>query len=271
MSSWRARALLAAGLAAIASAASGGEEAPAQAPPEPDAAELVRRGEAVLRGEGVFVEVALVATSPGRKTPREVRFRAWYDARNERALLRVLAPGKRAGLAFLSLPPNLWRYAPRDATTTRIAPEARRAPWLGSDLSLEEVTSAESDARRYAHRILRVDEAAGEGGALRAFVVESVPRAGADVAWGRVLRWLEAEHGTPLREERYDAKGVLVSSVEWADLREVAGRRFPHLWVFRSHGEEQEGHETRLRFESVRFDPELASSLFTTTTLQPKK
>jgi hypothetical protein len=285
----RARGLLAAGLAALVAAASHAEDAPApaaetaaapaaetapatapEAMPAPEAAELVRRAEAVLRGDGVFVEVSMRATGSGRRTPRLARFRIWLDARNERALLRVLDPPKRVGLAFLSLPPNLWRYAPRDASTTRIDPAARRGPWLGSDLTLEDVTSAESDALRYTHRLVRVDEAAGDGGASRRYVVESVPREGADVAWGRVMRWLDAEHGTPLREERYDAGGTLVSSIERSDLRDVAGRRYPYRWVARAHGE-NEGRETELRFDTVRFEAELSGDLFTTTALPPKE
>src|SRR5206468_8469720 len=101
----------------------------------------------------------------------------------------------------------------------------------------------------YAQRLLRVEERAGPGGATRACVIESTPRALPPVAWGRLVDWIDCEQATPLRREFYDASGTLVRSLVLEDLREVAGRRFPHLWVMRSAADP--ARESRIRVDSL--------------------
>ena len=70
----------------------------------------------------------MTVVSPRLSTPRVVRFRSWDDRPGRRALIRILAPPRDAGTAFLKIHPNLWMYVPRVERTLRIPPSMMLQP-----------------------------------------------------------------------------------------------------------------------------------------------
>jgi len=53
------------------------------------------------------------------------------------------------------------------------------------------------------------------------------------------------------------------------DVREVQGRSVPHLWVMVPL--DKEGHETRLEYQSLRFDEPLDAGVFTKRNLSRRE
>jgi len=269
-----AAALLAAGVAVAELEDPAGPPAPvapegsaAPADPLPDAGAIARRAEDVLRGQGTRIEATMTILSRKRPRSRVVTLRVFDDRRDDRALVRVLSPEEHAGTALLKLPPNLWLFSPEKRETTRIPGPSWSEPFLESDFSRDDLVHGSSGALDYDHRLLEVDEHAGEAADRRAFVVEYSPHPDARVAWGRIVAWIEVEHATPLRLDFYAADGALVRTLRLDDVREVAGRRFPHLWVMRRSG--AKGRETRIQVDGIRFDPRFDEGLFTTRRLPP--
>ena len=216
------------------------EPSGAAADPLPDARALALRAEDVLRGEGTRIEATMTILARKRPRSRVLRLRIYDDRRNDRSLLRVLAPEGTAGTALLKLP---------------------------SDFLLDDLLHGTSGVADYDHRLLEVDLEAGEAGDRRAFVVEYAPHADASSRWGRIVAWLDAEYGTPLRIDYYAEDGSLVRTLHFEDLRVVAGRRFPHRWVMRRAG--AKGAETRIEVDAVRFDADFEEGSFTTRRLPP--
>ena len=267
-----ATALLAAGIAlaeppALPSPVAPEEESLAPADPLPDAQAIAQRAEDVMRGEGTRIEATMTILSRKRSRSRVLSLRFYDDRRNDRALLRVLAPEKESGTALLKLPPNLWRFSPGSQETVRIPAPAWNEPFLKSDFLLDDLLHGSRGVVDYDHRVLEIDLHAGETGDRRAFVVEYAPHPDARAVWGRIVSWIDAEVGTPLRVDYYGADGALFRTLVLEDLREVSGRRFPHRWVMRRAG--AKGGETRIEVDSVRFDPGFEAGLFTTRRLEP--
>jgi len=236
--------------------------------PLPDAREIAQRAEEVLRGQGTRIEATMTIFSRKRRRARVITLRVFDDRRDDRALVRVLSPEKHAGTALLKLPPNLWLFSPEKRETTRLPGPTWSEAFLGSDFSRDDLVRGSSGALDYDHRVLEVDLHAGEAGDQRAFVVEYTAHPGARAAWARIVAWIEVEHATPLRLDYYAADGVLFRTLRLDDVREVAGRRFPHRWVMRRTG--AEGRETQIQVDRIRFDPHFEAGLFTTSRLDPE-
>jgi hypothetical protein len=266
-----ARALLAtgtlAGIAAAAEPGSGPEPVAEPEAPAPEAGEIARRAAEALRAP-TYVEATLRVIRRLRSDPREVVFRRFDDRRGDRTLVRILAPEEHAGATWLKLPPVLWTWAPGGDGTRRLPRAALREPWMESGFTLDEIVYGTRESRDYEVRLIELDERAGEGADRRAFVLESLPREGRDAAWGRLVTWIDAEFALPLRRDFYDRGGALVRTLRLHDVREVGGRRYPHLWLVR--GPDGEGPETRLRIDAVRYGSSFEAGTFSTRNLEPK-
>jgi hypothetical protein len=238
------------------------------APDELDAAAIARRAEDVLRSSRTYMEATMTVLSPRLGKPRAVAFRSWDDRAEDRSFIRILSPAKDAGTGFLRLPPNLWTYVPRVERTMRIPPSMMLQPWMGSDFTNDDLVNESSDVEDYEHRLLRIDESPEGHEGLRAYVLEYKPREEAPVVWGKIVGWIAMEHFTPLRQDFYDEHGVKVRSMRFGDIREVDGRRVPHLWIMTPL--EKQGHETRLRMDRIDFDASFDDGIFTTRNLKKR-
>jgi len=203
-----------------------------------------------------------------RSRSREVRFR-WLDDRlGQRTFIRILAPAKDEGTGFLKLHPNLWVYVPQAERTLRIPPSMMREPWMGSDFTHDDLVNESSKVDDYDHRLLGVDPKPDGIADLRAYVVEYIPHRDAPIVWGRIVAWIETEHGTPLRQEFYDGDGELRRVMHFGGIREVQGRYFPHVWAVRPVGGKR--RESRIEVEEVRFDGDFDESVFAPRHLRGK-
>jgi outer membrane lipoprotein-sorting protein len=89
------------------------------------------------------------------------------------------------------------------------------------------------------------------------------------VVWGKILTWIEVEHGTPLRQEFYDEDGEKLRTMVFSDIRDVGGRNVPHLWSVIPH--DKKGHGTVIAIREFRFDETFDDDVFTTRNLKQRK
>ena len=226
------------------------------------AAEIAVRAEVSLRGRRRVLDAGMTFWQGGRAGKQTIRFRATDDREAGRSLIRILAPEEEAGRAFLKRPPNVWTWLPKDERIARIPPGEWHSPWLGGAFDNDDLLHLSDPVTGFDHRLLGVDPQPDGVVGLRAYVIESRARDDARGASGRTVSWIEVEHATPLRREYHDAAGVLVRVVRFGAIREVQGRRFPHVWTARRIA--WEGHETRIEVEGVWFDPEFDADTFST-------
>lgn len=258
-------ATLAFAAALIATAAAAQPAQPAQpefAPPPAglSAREVAAQMEQVFRGNSSYIEAEMRITSPRLPAARIIGFRAWDDKPKRRALIRITAPPKDAGVAFLKLHPNLWNYIPRVERTLRIPPSMMLQSWMGSDFSNDDLVRESSQLDDYEHRWLGVAQNPAHPESKRAYVIEYTPKEYAPVVWGRIVTWIDAARMAPLQSEYYDEAGAKVRLLRYARFAKT-GRPFPHHWLMQPL--EKPGHQTEVHVHKIRFNENFAAALFT--------
>jgi hypothetical protein len=159
-------------------------------------------------------------------------------------------------------------YVPRVERTLRIPPSMMLQSWMGSDFTNDDLVRESSALDDYDHRLLGLDPSPPGHPDLRAYVVEYLPHEDAPVVWGKIVAWIEVEHGTPLLQDFYDEDGEKLRSMRFADVRVVDGRHVPFSWSMTPL--DKPGHETRIQVGRIRFDIPIDESIFTTRHLKKK-
>lgn len=239
------------------------------APAGIDPREIALRAENSLRSDRTYMAAAMTIRSPRLSQPRVVVFKSWDDRAEKRSFIRIDAPAKDKGAAFLKLHPNLWSYVPRVDRTLRIPPSMMLQPWMGSDFTNDDLVNESSTIDDYDHKMLGIDPATGGVGGERAYVLEFIPHEDAPVVWGKIVTWIAVEHGTQLLQEFYDEDGEKMRTIRFAEIREVDGRFVPHHWEVTPHN--KEGHSTTIEISEFRFDEEFDENIFTTRNLKQRR
>jgi outer membrane lipoprotein-sorting protein len=223
--------------------------------------EIARRAEDTLRSSKTHMRAEMTVTSPRLSKPRVVAFESWDDLDGKRSFIRIDGPAKDRGTSFLKLHPNLWMYVPRVERTIRIPPSMMLQSWMGSDFTNDDLIKESSALDDYDHELLGIETAPPGHPDLNAYVIQYVPHEEAPVVWGRIVAWIETEHGTPLQQDFYDESGERLRTMEFGDIRRSGARYVPHLWVMTPL--DKDGHETRVRLLAIEFDAEFDDDLFT--------
>jgi outer membrane lipoprotein-sorting protein len=230
------------------------------APPGLDARSIAEKVEDVFRGSTSYMKGTMTVVSPRLPTPRRVEFRSWDDRPGKRSFIRILAPAKDAGMAFLKLHPNLWNFIPRVERTIRIPPSMMLQSWMGSDFTNDDLVRDSSQLDDYDHLLLGIDPDPDGGESERAYVIEYRPHEEAPVVWGKIVTWVDVQRHAPLRQDFYDEGGEKLRVIRFSEIREVQGRSYPHRWSLVPL--DKEGHETLIEIEEIRFDESFDDGIF---------
>jgi outer membrane lipoprotein-sorting protein len=247
--------------------AGAGELEPAPEGTDPHAIAL--RAEEAQRSDRTYLDAKMTIISPRLASERVVAFENWDDRPGKRSFIHIESPAKDAGTTFLKLHPNLWMYIPRVERTMRIPPSMMLQSWMGSDFTNDDLVRESSEIDDYDHELLGIDPSPEGHERLRAYVVEYIPHEGVAVVWGKIVTWIEIEHGTPLRQEFYDEADVKLRVMEFGEISEVEGRHYPFRWRMTSL--DKPGHETRIEVRKIMFDADFSDAIFTKRNLTKRR
>ena len=219
------------------------------------ARQTMQRLQDLLRSQTSIATYTMRVTTP--EWQRGIRFKAWDDRAGKRFFIRILAPKKDKGTAWLKLGGNLWMYLPRLERDIRIPPSMMLSSWMGSDFTNDDLVKSASVVDDYTHRIINRD--------ARTVTIESLPKPDAPVVWGKLVHVIRSE-GIPVSEAFFDEHGRKVRLLEFSDVREMGGRRIPSRWVM--HPLNEKGKRTELVIEKIRFDPPIADAVFARANLK---
>jgi outer membrane lipoprotein-sorting protein len=232
--------------------------------PSFDPQELIKRAEDALRGETAQMKATMSITTPRWK--REISFRSYDDRRGDRSFIRILEPKKDRGTAFLREGETFWTYLPRVERVTRVPPSMMLQPWMGSDLTNDDVARESSMSDDYDAEAIGEREIQGR----KAYGIALLPHDDAPVVWSKVDAWVDAANYAPLLFEYYDepepGRFELLRRMEFRDVRTIKERPVPHLW--RVVPLDKAGHETSIVLEEILFDEPLADEIFTQRNLK---
>ncbi|MBI3872020.1 MAG: outer membrane lipoprotein-sorting protein [candidate division Zixibacteria bacterium] len=146
-----------------------------------------------------------------------------------------------------------WLYVPALDLVKRIAADDRRASFVGSDFTYEDISGRLPSLDK--HEAIGPDSALGRA----ATKVKSTPvnPKTADYAWR--VTWVDVDSKLPLREEYYDARGTLQRRFEITKIETIEG--IPTA-TERTMTNLQSGHSTTIRFTDVTYKPDLKAEDF---------
>jgi hypothetical protein len=187
---------------------------------------------------------------------RTMRFSSHDDRPRDRFQIEVLEPSKVKGTLFLKVGNRLSMYLPKLEREIAISPVMMQDPWMGSDFNNQDLLEASALLTAYVHRVV----ARGGSGPGAVLTIESAPKEGVAVVWGRVRQRVRAD-GVPASVEYLDALGAVARRVELDEVEEMGGRTIPTRWVMTPA--DKPGHRTELVIEAIRFDASIPESVFT--------
>ncbi len=222
------------------------------------AQEIVERMEVLMRGKTSQGSLVMEITTPNWQ--RRLTLKFWMSGK-DKALVKILSPAKEAGIATLRLGSNMWNYLPRVERTVKMPLSMMMQPWMGSDFTNDDMMKATSFVDDYQHRLVNREKE----GEKELWVVESVPKPGVAVVWGKIILKIGDDY-LPRREEFYDEKGRVVKLLEFSDLQILGGRKFPTRWKMTTLN--KKGCSTTLSYQKIEFDLPIPEETFSLQSLK---
>ena len=222
---------------------------------EPAAREVLDRAENLLWGKTVQGEYEMTITTA--RWQRTLALRAWME-RPRRSFIRIAAPAKEKGIGSLRIGAEMWNYLPNVERTIKIPPSMMLQPWMGSDLTNDDLVKSSSVVDDYTHRIVREEDGA--------WVLELLPKPESAVVWGKIVYWIRKADFVQVKEEFYDERGALVRTMTFSDVKLVGGRSIPTHWQIRPA--DKPGNSTTFVIRSAVYDRAIDPEIFTQRNLQ---
>jgi outer membrane lipoprotein-sorting protein len=227
-------------------------------PASAEARQIVEKAFEYMRGDTSHSEVTM--TIHRSDFERTMGLLAWTRGKEE-AIFFVKSPAKDEGNGTLKIGKDMWSYNPKINRVIKLPPSMMSQSWMGSDFSNDDLSKTESILDEYTHRIL--GPATGYG--LPAWNIELIPLELAPVVWGKQELTIR-EDGVLLRQAFFDQDMELVKEMITQDIQEMGGRDYPRVWTMTRA--DDPNRYTRLVYETLEFDEELAPRLFTQSNLR---
>ena len=220
-----------------------------------DARNIIQKVQDLMRSNTSTARYNMQIQTPDWQ--RTIRFDAWDERIEKRFFIRVLAPRKEKGTAWLKSDKNLWMYLPKLERDIRIPASMMLSSWMGSDFTNDDLVKMDSVVADYNHRILSQDE--------NSITIESTAKPDAPVVWGKIIH-VVSNAGIPLSDDYYDEHGAHIRHLAFSEVQMMDGRRIPTLWVMQPLNDV--GKKTLLKLEKATFDKSIPASIFTRTNLR---
>lgn len=191
---------------------------------------------------------------------RTMTMESWTEG-EDKALVRFTAPARDAGNATLQLGPATYVFNPKLNQVIKLPASAMSQSWMGSDFSYEDLSRSERVIDDFTHTLVAIQSS----GAHKVWVIESVPKRGVPVVWGKQVLSVR-DDGVLFSVEYYDQIGNRVRVMSADRISTLDGRPYPTVMVMRA--DDKPGEYTKVTTVSADFDIDIPSYLFTKSNLQ---
>jgi len=223
-----------------------------------DPQQIVR--EAINHWRGAASASEMTMTIHRADWERSMTFQSWTQGLDA-SLVRVTAPQKDLGNGTLTVDSSMWSYSPKVNRVIKVPSAMMSQSWMGSDFSNKDVSRADDIVELYTHTLLETRVQDG----WRVYVIEALPLESAAVVWGREVLHIR-EDLIVLEQRYYDQDDVLVKKLEALEIGPMGGRT---LALRQRMSKADNPHEwTEMRMQSMSYDVELDSGLFTLASLR---
>jgi hypothetical protein len=173
-----------------------------------------------------------LVNNKGRKRERIMQTYEKKSASGEnRSLLKFLSPKKIANVGLLTwqhsgeIDDDQWLYLPASKRVKRIASAGKKNPFMGSDLSFEDMQGEDLQAHTY--KVLGEEEIDGQ----TCWKIEALPATKKEArasAYGKRLIWLRKDITYPLKMAFYNRRDGLMKEASYSELEQIDGSVWRH-------------------------------------------
>jgi outer membrane lipoprotein-sorting protein len=221
--------------------------------------EIVKRSDDLMRGDSIRGTYSMLIETPTWK--RELKLYV-YGSGRDKMFIRILAPDKEKGIGTLRVNNEMWNYLPRVEKLIKIPPSLMLQPWMGSDFANDDLVKESSIVNDYTHRIIREDHVLGD----TFYVIELLPKPGAPVIWGKIVRYIQKDTYLPFREEYHNEQGKLIKVLEYWNVGSVSDRKIPLIWKMIPIN--KPGFQTTIRLLDVQYNKPVDEQTFSLSHLK---
>jgi outer membrane lipoprotein-sorting protein len=196
----------------------------------------------------------------GKRSTRTITSRSWGEG-VKKSFTEYLSPASEKGVKMLKLEGQLWIYSPSTDRIIQISGHMLRQSVMGSDLSYEDMMDDRKLFDIYAAKILG-EELLGN---RRTWLLELTAKV-INVAYYSQKIWIDSERYIPLKQEMYAKSGQLLKRTELSDVRQIEGRWFPFIIVYKDLLKQGKG--TEFKISSIQFNQKIPDYIFTKAALK---
>jgi outer membrane lipoprotein-sorting protein len=211
-----------------------------------DAKEIVRKADERSQGEkSSYTEMVMTVVRPSYD--RKISFKSWTKGK-DKSLTLITSPARDKGQTFLKRGNEMWNWNPVISRMIKLPASMMSQGWMGSDFTNDDIMNESSIVVDYTHTVVGDDVIEG----FDCYKIELIPRAEAEVVWGKIHMWISKNDFLMLRNQYFDEDDYLIRTENGYDVREMDGRLLPSR--FELIPEEEEGHKTIVEIITIKFN-----------------
>ncbi|MDR2109712.1 MAG: outer membrane lipoprotein-sorting protein [Spirochaetaceae bacterium] len=190
-----------------------------------DAAAIVRNSRDRITADTISTRSRMVITARDGTTSERVLDQYSKDGqRGGRTIIVFQRPAGVANTRFLTMEnpgasDDRWIFLPSLGKVRRIAASEGSSSFMGTDLSYDDISSADRDVDLDNHRLVREEAYGGNP----CYVIESIPK-DTSYQYSKMIQWIDKNTKVNHKVELYDRRGTLVKVLEILKLENVQGR-----------------------------------------------
>jgi len=225
------------------------------------AQEIMKRSRNRIEAKTVSTRARMVISAKDGSTTERLEDQYTSTEKNiTKTMVVFQKPASVAGTRFLTIEnpgkaADQWIYLPSLGKVRRIAASEGSASFMGTDLSYDDLSSADRDPDLDSYLLLREEALDGKN----CWVIEAKPKS-ADYQYSRMLGWIDKETYIAMKMELYDKKGKLAKVMEMGDVKDIQGRLTPTLTKMSTV---QAGTSTTIYMDIMKYDDPIPASVFT--------
>ena len=226
-----------------------------------NAEEIMKRSRNRIEAKTVSTRARMVISAKdGSSTERLVDQYSSTEKEITKTVVVFQKPASVAGTRFLTIEnpgkaADQWIYLPSLGKVRRIAASEGSASFMGTDLSYDDLSSADRDPDLDSYQLLREESLGGRP----CWVIEDRPKS-RDYQYSKMLGWIDKENYIALKMELYDKRGNLAKIMEMGEIKDIQGRLTPTLTKMSSV---QAGTSTTIYTEIMKYDDPIPAGVFT--------
>lgn len=191
---------------------------------------------------------------------RKMTIESWTQG-DKKALVRFTKPARDAGNATLQLGNATYVFNPKLNQVIKLPASAMSQSWMGSDFSYDDLSRSQKVLDDYTHKLISTSKLGGK----KLYVIESVPKKGKPIVWGKQVLSVRAD-GVLMKVEYFDQLGKRVRAMTADKIAVLGGRPYPVVLTMKADA--KPGLFTKVTTKSAQFDVAIPAHVFTKSNLQ---